>query len=260
MSIIIGNIEYSVITNVDISSSTFLLLELDSEFAVRDRAMGLIKDSAIILVAVGDTFKIVYQSFSSRPTTNSDYHMQSVIVKPKSSFDMFISSLKPLANSYRKWKIGGSPIIKYGDNNRKAEISRDWDKVDYLSDKVMWLCDISEKDREVKVKDDMLDLLTRGMFDCFDDKITLKSFTGIDPILWPFIQKLDAAEALDRYELYQKKAKNISYPLDIDIIETYLLLGEYKIRVKCEGKIIREASGINAITIGDTRSGYLLLG
>lgn len=84
----------------------------------------------------------------------------------------------------------------------------------------------------------------------------LEPIEGVPELFWPFLQDIDYPHM--RYTAYEALTSNISYPLDIDKIETVLLTSTKKVKVIKNGRVKRNRIAYD-IVVQDTGNSYILL-
>lgn len=242
MSIFIRGIEFNIIRKIYLADTSCITIRLtvptENYGSATHGTAWITHSSRLIIFSINISLLFAYEVSSK--ACSKQYINQKVKtyeIQPKCSFSELITFLKSKSPDSQTWMI-----------DSKVE-----------SDNILYLCN-KIKDRyggpALEVKKNFPDLLTPGMFPYYKETVPLKEFTGVDIILWPFLQKTDDNDILDRYELYEKKTKIIEYPLNINDVEKYLLLNEYKVRLTKDDKIVRDPLGDNVIVINDTGSGY----
>lgn len=254
MSVFFRGVQFKIIEKIYLLEISGIFLEIIPETQWFGRPSihpsdGIDYYSKLFIFSTNDSLSFAYEK---RQDTNGSIYKSTKSkskiykIEPQCSFPELINLLKskPPHHYEKKWSL-----VKYYD--------------DCIPDKnIKYLC--REGKEGLEVNPNFMSLLTPDMFSYYKVSIPLREFTGIDLILWPFLQKIDDNDIMDRYELYEKKTKVIEYPLNINDVEKYLLLNEYKIRLTKDDKIIRDpchhqyigGESDNIIVINDTGSGY----
>jgi len=76
-----------------------------------------------------------------------------------------------------------------------------------------------------------------------------------DELLEPFLKNFKRDEALFRMKTFREKFRPI-YPLNMDSVETYLLMGQYFVQVMKDGIVTRAPRSGPVICVTDTGAGY----
>jgi len=122
----------------------------------------------------------------------------------------------------------------------------------------------SHQDPRTGETHDFINSLTPSMFkDSFGPILPaeLKPMPTLPQILWAFIQAPGLNLEVD-YQIYRSQlGTDPEYPLDVEQVERYLLMGRYSIKLLKNGKVIKHPDRISGImVIVDTGSDYEFAG